>query len=306
MPAPQGDVSGDSPLYLIPILSIAIQAGLIVHVIKTGRNMLWIWAIALLPLVGSIAYAAVEVLPQVLGGRTARRAKTGVRRMIDPDRELRRATAEVEISGNVDARRRLAEELFERGRYDAAIDVYQGGLKGIFEHDPTLLLGAARAHFAKQDYAAGRAMLERLRHCNPDFKSADADLLYARTLEAQEALDEWVTYYNSQRPHQALGDVAPAIRFTASERPSADPRSPRPERSGEQWVCRRVASNGVVSVDYQQVSVGRNYAGSSCDVLVTDGLLQFWVGSELLKTVARTGTGVVRKLHANGTAPRPR
>jgi transposase InsO family protein len=123
---------------------------------------------------------------------------------------------------------------------------------------------------------------------------------------AQEALDEWVTYYNTQRPHQALGDEAPAIRFTAPERTSVDPLSPRPERNGEQWVCRRVASNGVVSVDYQQVSVGRNYAGSSCDVLVTDGLLQFWVGSELLKTVARTGTGVVRKLHANGTAPRPR
>jgi len=124
-------------LYVIPILSIAVQAGLIVHVIKTGRNMLWIWAIALLPLVGSIAYAAVEVLPEALGGRTARRAKSGVRRMIDPDRALRRASAEVEISGNVDARRRLAEELFERSQYDAAIDVYQGGLKGVFEHDPT-------------------------------------------------------------------------------------------------------------------------------------------------------------------------
>src|SRR5690349_21067938 len=123
---------------------------------------------------------------------------------------------------------------------------------------------------------------------------------------AQEALDEWVTYYNTQRPHQALGDVTPDTRFTAAERPPADPRTPRPERNGEQWVCRRVASNGVVSVDYQQVSVGRNYAGSSCDVLVTDGLLQFWVGSDLLKTVARTGNGVVRKLHANGTAPRPR
>src|SRR5437763_5071373 len=123
---------------------------------------------------------------------------------------------------------------------------------------------------------------------------------------AQEALDEWVTYYNSQRPHQALGDVAPAVRFTVSERTSTDPRTPRPERNGEQWVCRRVASNGVVSVDYQQVSVGRNYAGSSCDVLVTDGLLQFWVGSDLLKTVARTGNRVVRKLHANGTAPRPK
>ena len=177
-------------MYLIPILSIAVQAGLIVHVIKTGRNMLWIWAIALLPLVGSLVYTVVEILPQVLGSRTARRATTGVRRMIDPDRELRRASVEVEVSGNVDARRRLAEELFERSQYDAAIDVYRGGLKGIFEHDPTLLLGLARAQFAKQDFPAARATLERLTEHNPDFKSADAQLLYARTLEAQEALDE--------------------------------------------------------------------------------------------------------------------
>jgi hypothetical protein len=187
-------------LYLIPILSIAIQAALIVHVIKTGRNMLWIWAIALLPLVGSIAYAVVEVLPQVLGGRTARRAKSGVQRLIDPDRELRRASAEVEISGNVDARRRLAEELFERGRFDAAIDVYQGGLKGVFEHDPTLLLGLARAHFASQDLAAARATLERLAQHNPDFKSADAQLLYARTLEAQDALDDAERAYANLAP----------------------------------------------------------------------------------------------------------
>jgi hypothetical protein len=201
MRCPPGDASGDLPLYLIPILTIAIQAGLIVHVIKTGRNMLWIWAIALLPLVGSIAYAAVEILPQLVGGRTARRAKSGVRRMIDPDRDLRRAAAEVEISGNVDARRRLAEELFERGQFGAAIEVYQGGLKGIFEHDPTLLLGLARAHFASEDFAAARATLERLTQHNPDFKSADAQLLYARTLEAQDALEE---------AELAYADLAPA------------------------------------------------------------------------------------------------
>jgi hypothetical protein len=187
-------------LYLIPILSLAVQAGLIVHVIKTGRNMLWIWAIALLPLVGSIAYIGVEVLPELLGGRTARRAKSGVSRIIDPDRALRRASAEVEISGNVDARRRLAEELFERSQYDPAIDVYQAGLKGIFEHDPTLLLGLARAHFAKQDFAAARAALERLAAHNPEFKSADAQLLYARTLEAQAALDEAERAYATMAP----------------------------------------------------------------------------------------------------------
>ena len=171
-------------------LSLIVQVLLIVHVIKTGRNMLWIWAIALLPLVGSLAYIVAEILPEILGGKTARRAKSGIQRMMDPDRELRRADREVKISGNLDARRRLADELLERQQYDAAIDVYQGGLTGIFEHDPTLLLGLARAYFGKQEYLAARDTLERLQQHNPDFKSADAQLLHARALEALDALEE--------------------------------------------------------------------------------------------------------------------
>jgi hypothetical protein len=177
-------------LYALPIVTILIQAAFIVHVIRTGRNQLWIWAIALLPLVGSLAYFAVEIVPSAFGGRTGRRAKIGVQRMLDPDRELRRANAEVQISGNVDARRRLAEEHFERGQYDAAIETYEAALRGIFEHDPTLLAGLARAQFAKQDYGAARATLERMLAQNPEFKSADAQLLYARTLDAQDALEE--------------------------------------------------------------------------------------------------------------------
>lgn len=160
------------------------------HVIRTGRNTLWILAIGFLPGIGSLAYLVAEVLPDLFGGRAARRAKAGIGRMIDPNRDLRRATAEVEISGNVDARRRLGEELFDRSQYGEAIDVYRGGLKGIFEHDPTLLLGLSRAQFGQEDFAAARATLELLTEHNPDFKSADAQLLYARTLEAQDALEE--------------------------------------------------------------------------------------------------------------------
>ncbi|MGO9512218.1 MAG: tetratricopeptide repeat protein [Steroidobacteraceae bacterium] len=185
---------------LIVVLSLAVQAALIVHVIKTGRNSLWIWAIALLPPVGPIAYVAVEILPELVGGRTARRARAGMQRMIDPDRELRRASVEVEISGNVDARRRLAEELLDRNQYDAAIEIYEGGLKGVFEHDPTLLLGLARAQFAKNNFAAARVAMERLIQHNPEFKSADGQLLYARTLEAQDALDEAEHEYAAVAP----------------------------------------------------------------------------------------------------------
>ena len=185
---------------LIFILTLAVQACLIVHVIKTGRNTLWIWAIALLPAAGSLAYIAVEVLPEIFGGRTARRAKAGVQRILDPNRDLRQAAVEVEISGNVDARRRLGEELYERSQFTEAIAVYQAGLRGVFEHDPTLLLGLAKAHFAGGDFASARAALERLILHNPDFKSTDADLLYARTLEAENALDEAEREYAAVAP----------------------------------------------------------------------------------------------------------
>ncbi|MDP8983428.1 MAG: tetratricopeptide repeat protein [Pseudomonadota bacterium] len=185
---------------LIFILTLAVQAGLIVHVIKTGRNTLWIWAIALLPAAGSLAYVAVEILPELFRGRTARRTRAGMRRIIDPDRDLRQAAAAVEISGNVDARRRLAQEFHERGQYAEAMATIQGGLRGIFEHDPSLLLGLAQAQFAADDFAAARATLERLIEHNPDFKSTTGHLLYARTLEAQGALDEAEHEYAAVSP----------------------------------------------------------------------------------------------------------
>jgi len=191
------------PIVAASILSLVIQGCLIVHVIKTGRNSLWIWAIALIPGAGWVAYVAAEILPDVVAGRGARRAKTGVQRMLDPNRDLRRASAEVQISGNLDARRRLAEEYFERSQFDLSIDAYASGLKGIFEHDPTLLLGLAHAQFAKQDFAAARSSLERLQLHNTDFKSTDERLLYARTLEQLEALDE------AQRAYAAIAPSFP-------------------------------------------------------------------------------------------------
>lgn len=122
---------------------------------------------------------------------------------------------------------------------------------------------------------------------------------------AQEALDEWVTYYNTARPHQSLADATPESRFRLTDAAAREPR-PTHERTGEQWVTRRVAANGIVCVGWQHVSVGKHYGGSACNVLVGDGVLQFWVGNELLKTVARSGSGAIRNKNAAGTSPRPR
>lgn len=132
----------------------------------------------------------------------------------------------------------------------------------------------------------------------------DTRRVFTNLRAAQGALDEWVGYYNTVRPHQALGMATPATRFNnpastpARTAAPAEPNLPA-DRTGDGWVSRRVASNGIVCVAWQQVSVGRNWAGHRCDVLVAPELLQFWIGPELLKTVTRTSTGEVRKKRAS-------
>lgn len=75
--------------------------------------------------------------------------------------------------------------------------------------------------------------------------------------------------------------------------------------SGSDWVSRRVTTNEVVCVSWQQVSLGRHYAGSRCDVHVDSYLLRFYVGDELVKTAARNSTGEVRNKRAFRTSEQP-
>lgn len=127
---------------------------------------------------------------------------------------------------------------------------------------------------------------------------------FASLKAAQAALDEWVADYNTDRPHQALKMDTPAARFSPAA--TAPPQVPSTaavssERSGDDWISRKVTTNGVVCVSWQQVSVGRHYAGSRCDVHVDGDLLRFWIGEELVKTAARTSTGTVRNKKAART-----
>lgn len=123
--------------------------------------------------------------------------------------------------------------------------------------------------------------------------------LFTSQSTAQGALEEWVEHYNRDRPHQSLDMATPAERFVgATVRAVREPA----DRDGPQWVARKVSTDGVVCVDWQQVSVGRHRAGERCDVHVSDDVLQFWIGNELLRTVPRAGSGPVRNKRPLGGA----
>ncbi len=128
-----------------------------------------------------------------------------------------------------------------------------------------------------------------------------ADRIFPSTEVAQKELAAWVYDYNHERPHQALEMATPAERFRlipATKDASSGPVHSEEDQRG-QWVLRRVGSNGVMSVDNQMFSVGNAYKGQIVDAFVDDTTIQVWHQQHLIKPVARTRSGRVRKIRAD-------
>ena len=128
------------------------------------------------------------------------------------------------------------------------------------------------------------------------------EFLTGRTFDdlgaAQAGLDAWVASYNTERPHQGIAMSTPASRFTPATGRAADTSAVGSERSGEDWISRKVTTNGIISVAWQQINCGRHRAGHRVDVHLEGPTMQVWDGDELLKTVLRTNRTEVRKKRA--------
>ena len=184
-------------------LLLLAQIACAVHVVRTGRQYYWIYLVVFVPLVGMAAYLLAEVLPELMGSRTARQAASGVGRAIDPGRGLREAQRRVEITPTIENKAALAEEYLGADQPANAAVLYREALTGIHATDPTLMLGLARATFTLGDAAETEAVLHQLREANPDYHSPDGHLLYARSLEEQGKTDL------ALREYQALVNYYP-------------------------------------------------------------------------------------------------
>ena len=128
----------------------------------------------------------------------------------------------------------------------------------------------------------------------------DHDRRHATIEEAQEALDAWVVKYNTERPHQSLGDRPPAERFAlATPRTPVDteleieeteepPNTPRPP-----GVSRWVDQRGSIGLNSFRYRVGPTFAGEAVEVVVQGGLVEILHQGVLVATHAerrRDGT----------------
>lgn len=169
-----------SPLIL---LSIVLQVACGVHVVRTGRPMYWLFILLFFSYIAVLIYFIAEILPDLRNGPGSRKVARKVRDAIDPGRDKRRAEINLQLSDTQANRRELATESLRHGDYPRAAELYQGSLKGLYATDPDLMLGLAKAQFGMGQPQQARNTLDALIAANPDFRSKDGHLLYARTAE---------------------------------------------------------------------------------------------------------------------------
>lgn len=113
---------------------------------------------------------------------------------------------------------------------------------------------------------------------------------FATMQDAQSELDRWVDGYNTEREHQAIGDVTPQTRFELHCQPRFDvvdgdvEIEPAPPL---RVLIRRVDSTGRIYVLKHRYHVGRYLAGEQVHVESADGLLHIRHNGVTISTHAR-------------------
>ena len=177
------------------LLHFIIAVALAVHAMKTGRSQWWLFILLLVPLIGSIAYVVIELIPAMFRSQGAKKVATEIGSALDPDKEWRERVKQAELVDSVDAKRALAEECEKKGMWADAIRLYETAATGIFADDPAVLTGLARARLGGGDAAAALETLDKLEEVQPRTRNQEAHLLHARALEGlgrtEEALAEY-------------------------------------------------------------------------------------------------------------------
>jgi hypothetical protein len=163
------------------ILGVVVQIYCIIHAIRNQNNN-WIFILLMAPGIGAAAYALSHIAPDLFGSYGVRKATRNVMKKLDPNRDLRVLDKNLARSDSIDNRVKVANETLELGDFTRAEQLYRDALTGLYERDPYIMFGLARAQFGQSQFQLAKETLESLIAHNPDFKSPEGHLLFARCL----------------------------------------------------------------------------------------------------------------------------
>ena len=178
-------------MFSLPLIgpSLILSIALCVHVVRTHREMYWLWIILAFPYIGALVYFIAVILPEWTGGRTARTLGHAARDTLDPDRDYRHASAAWRDSPTVANAIRLGAAAATLGRHAEAEALYAEAAQGVHADDPTLLLGRANALIELGRAGEALPVLERLK-AQPEGHTPEVSLACGRAYEALGRMSE--------------------------------------------------------------------------------------------------------------------
>ncbi len=174
---------------ILPLVVLALDVFMAVHVIRNGKSCWWISIILFFPLIGSLIYFFTEVFPtlnltpqpKVVRMQRARwqRAQAERRR----EQEVNgRNVEDVANSGSINDKIALAEECMRRALYADAARLYESAREGYFANAADILLGLSRALLENGEFARCRQVLRELADAHPKSYAQERIIMTARAL----------------------------------------------------------------------------------------------------------------------------
>lgn len=161
-----------------------------VHVVRTGKEMYWLWILVIGGPLGAAFYFFAVLAPELMGGRAARSVSRAAVKAMDPEREYRAAVRALDDTPTVGNRMKLAQAAAALGRWSDAEAQWALCLEGHWVDDPTILLGHANALLELGRFQEALTRLEQLRKLGREGDTPAAALAFARAYEGLERNEE--------------------------------------------------------------------------------------------------------------------
>jgi len=107
----------------------------------------------------------------------------------------------------------------------------------------------------------------------------------------QLLLDRFRAHYNSERPHQGIGNQAPAERYLPGrsiEQPLGELTLAKADKAPNyppHAQLRKVDARGIVGYDRLGIIIPRRYAGATVRILEVGELVHIYLGDQLIRTL---------------------
>lgn len=197
-----------------------------VHVIRTGREMFWLWLFIIGPLIAPAFYFFAVLVPEMMGGRAARGAGKAVRQAIDPERDYRNALRALEDTPTVGNRMRVAQAAAALDRWSDAETQWAQCIEGQWADDPTILLGHANALLELERWSDALKRLEQVKALGGREATAPTTaLMFARAYEGlgrNEEADDAYRFAADRVPGMEAGGRYVAFMAKTGRREDAE------------------------------------------------------------------------------------